>query len=309
MNRTLLLLFTVVFTVCTFLTSCSSSETITDKKPTSSVDDLEISDTEENDMDLYQQHLRDYKNPENSVLEICKKHLSEGEIERTVSFINDIDFEASPEWSSYFYDYRRSDSDKLTEIGVGGIPVLLTGYVDDIDFDANDYYGGSNRLYKGFLAHGFYAICRTDLHEITNTYGVYDDMASRSFISFFYNRAKTESAKIIASDKTVKEKLDEIKFFGILVLPEIIAEINKGNEEYAEYFTTIGLHLTVPEFMDIIVDSSSSETKDQKYERIKTAEGSENFDYNAWYAENKEDLDNLFKFLDAYCAEYEAENK
>ena len=35
-------------------------------------------------------------------------------------------------------------------------------------------------------------------------------------------------------------------------------------------------------------------------------DGAEDFDYKAWLEENKEDLDNLFKFLDAYCAEYEA---
>ena len=34
---------------------------------------------------------------------------------------------------------------------------------------------------------------------------------------------------------------------------------------------------------------------------------SEDFDYKVWLSENEEDLDNLFKFLDAYCEEYEAE--
>jgi hypothetical protein len=36
-------------------------------------------------------------------------------------------------------------------------------------------------------------------------------------------------------------------------------------------------------------------------------DGAEDFDYKVWLSENEEDLDNLFKFLDAYCAEYEAE--
>ena len=61
-----------------------------------------------------------------------------------------------------------------------------------------------------------------------------------------------------------------------------------------------------------IVERTSTEDLDfesdpNRYDKLMA--NSETFDYRDWLSKNEEDLENLFTYLDAYCAEYEANNK
>ena len=83
------------------------------------------------------------------------------------------------------------------------------------------------------------------------------------------------------------------------------ASKEKGDKEYEQFFVGLGLHIDVPEFKRRMPNYFLS--WQERFDTTAFLEGSENFDYKVWLDENEEDLNNLFKFLDAYCAEYEAE--
>ena len=90
-----------------------------------------------------------------------------------------------------------------------------------------------------------------------------------------------------------------------MALPYVIKQIDKGHEEYISFFTEIGLHLSHRDFAHLALLKHHG--YDTLYDDEEYSAGAEDFDYKVWLSENEEDLDNLFKFLDAYCEEYEAE--
>lgn len=226
---------------------------------------------------------------------LCNKYVSADTKVRVSGIINDINPIIEPSLSDFYYEYKRTESDSLTAIGIEGLPVLLS-------FCERETASKGDPLYRSLLSGVFFAICRTDIKEIETTEELSSD-EERELTVKFYRYAKKRIAEIMASDKSTAEKISELRHFGILSIPEVRAEIDKGNKGFEAYFTAIGVHLSVPEFMNFMADPNSEETTDQRYDKIKVSEGSEGFDYKIWLGENEKALDTFFKFMNEYSAE------
>ena len=201
-------------------------------------------------------------------------------------------------YSGYCYFFEREYSDNLCQVGYKGLPVLLT------EIDKRLKSGDKSNIPDSFISI-VYALLR--IYEI-DVDKIDDDGNARSLKETFYMTyvgSKKQVPKIIKSKKGIEEKIVELRDFGILAIPYVLEQIEKGNAQYESYFTAIGLHMDTVEFMTYM--STIDWPWEQGYDKEGFMDGAEDFDYKVWLSENEEDLDNLFKFLEAYCAEYEAE--
>ena len=204
-------------------------------------------------------------------------------------------------YSGYMYFFEREQSDKLSEaVGYKGLPVLITEIEKKVEAE-------ENYLHCAFCASTVYALLRIDELSISDRESPeYRNCTKKAFYSLYTN-AKTQISDILKKEISTNEKISALRRCGIIAVPYVMSEIEKGNTEFEKYFTAIGLHMETPEYM--IYMSDRDRLWEHGFAQEGFMDGSEDFDYKAWLEENKEDLDNLFKFLDAYCAEYEAENK
>ena len=211
------------------------------------------------------------------------------------------------------YSMCPKECDELSEIGLRGAPLLFTDLIDRYSLGTASYQSYQSHLY---YAEVLCAILRTDT---TILRGFYNDLLKKdpnitncdSFgkecVSSYYADAKERIPEIIASNDEFSDKAMKLITYGVFAIPYVVREIEKGNTEYEQIFVGLGLHIDVPELKRRMPNYFLS--WQERFDSEAFLKGSENFDYKVWYEENKEDLDNLFKFLDAYCAEYEAENK
>ncbi len=200
-------------------------------------------------------------------------------------------------WKSYvIYNDYKEDSDKLSSVGVQGLPIILS--------ELEKIEGIDEKIYRcGFLSEGFNAIARINglyVRSVTNNtddrigYNGYE----KKCLSAFYLYSAQEVPKIIATNDVIEAKLEKLREFGLFAVPYVVKEIENGKTEYEAFFVEIGLHLSVPEFMLIFGDPNLP--YEEIPEKIRNAEGAEDFDYKQWLSENQADLDAMFKFLDAY---------
>ena len=202
-------------------------------------------------------------------------------------------------YSGYVYFFNREQSDKLSEaVGYKGLPVLIT----EIEkmFDEKEHFNDCE-----FFAASVFALLRVD--GLESRYREFPDYRTCTKKGFClrYRDSQEQVPEILKMKTSTDEKFKKLREFGILAIPYILEELEKGNTEFEKYFTAIGLHMETPEYMTYMSDRDR--LWEHGFEQEGFMDGSEDFDYKVWYEENKEDLDNLFKFLDAYCAEYEAE--
>ncbi len=204
-------------------------------------------------------------------------------------------------YSGYVYFFEREQSDKLSEaVGYKGLPVLIT----EIEkmFDKKEHFNDSE-----FFAASVFALLRVDALESRYRETPDRRTCTKKGFCLRYKDSQEQVPEILKMKISTDEKFKKLREFGILAIPYILEELEKGNTEFEKYFTAIGLHMETPEYM--IYMSDRDRLWEHGFDQEGFMDGSEAFDYKVWYEENKEDLDNLFKFLDAYCAEYEAENK
>ncbi len=202
-------------------------------------------------------------------------------------------------YSGYVYFFEREQSDKLSETaGYKGIPVLIT----EIEkmFDEKERFNDCE-----FFAASVFALMRVDALESKYRERPGRRTCTKKGICLRYRDSQEQIPEILKMKINTEEKIEKLREFGILTVPYVLEEIEKGNDEYASYFTAIGLHMETPEYM--IYMSDRDRLWGHGFEQEGFMDGSEDFDYKVWLSENEEDLNNLFKFLDAYCAEYEAE--
>ena len=229
-------------------------------------------------------------------------------VERKQEIINFLK-EAEPAWHEWEYlqydawgpqaSCALAAADEMCNVGIEGVPVIAELLITESPI----FEGGFPRDY---LRHGMYLILRidpNDAHGCTGTHRI--DDCTADCIADFYLLSKTECPKIISSGNSVKEKLAKLRRFGVYAIPYVVEQIQNGFDVYASFFTEIGLHLSAREYAHLVIEKHLY--SDEVYSDAEYNKGAEDFDYKAWLEENKEDLDNLFKFLDAYCAEYEAE--
>ncbi len=214
---------------------------------------------------------------------------------------------SEPDWYSdeYFmlvgepYIMTYAASTGISPIGFDAVPVIVTALNDSEAENIEEYQ-------KDYLAHGIYSVLHIDpfyVQGIGNNRIIY----SKESICGFYKHAKEQIAETLSSESDVENKLLTLRKFGVYAVPNVVEEIKKGKTGYEDFFTYIGLHLSYQRYAELV--AIKYKFCDDMHIKDDYLEGADDFDYKAWLSENEEDLNNLFKFLDAYCAEYEAENK
>lgn len=209
--------------------------------------------------------------------------------------------------ASYFQS--PAECAQLYEIGIKGLPILIYNTSNN---PTSEQTPVKLRMKTAYQMFGVVSLLRC--RDIDVPFKHRDDKCKENFYNF-YIESKRICPVILSSTKSTEDKADELKYYGLFALPHILNDenINSGfsnnmdlykNRLLEAFGKTIGLHLSTEEFMKIVSEDIS---RDEPYLKIVNHPKAEDFDYKAWLDENKEDLDNLFKFLDAYCAEYEAE--
>ena len=205
------------------------------------------------------------------------------------------------------YDDVKKDSDELVEIGYEGLPVLIQIMNEQANNDNYSFFDLS------FWSAGTCAILRIDPNHKYMSYtsdGEHYNPCHKESICLFYEKSIEEIPQILFSELNTEEKIFQLRYYGIFAIPFVVAEIEDGKTEYIPFFIEIGLHLSVPEYMEYMTIYNSTYNDipiNERYINIRNDPKAKDFDYKVWLSENEETLDNLFKFLDAYCAEYEAE--
>ena len=239
--------------------------------------------------------------------------LTQEERQTYTDFIYSLKFGA-PASSVFCYNAAPEAHAKLYSVSLKGLPVIMYEvafhnlYVDD----KNPYNPLDGLPTFSHFRDGMASMLRANEATFYRAVGSDEELDENSFGSslyYFISDAETFCPQIISTNLPTYEKIKMLRNFGILAIPYVVDAIDRGEYLYKAYFTEIGLHLTTEEFHNIVCTYNSNECVDDKYNEIQLHPKAEDFDYKVWLSENEEDLDNLFKFLDAYCAEYESENK
>ena len=236
--------------------------------------------------------------------DVLKSIMTAEEINQLSVFTDGIEPNYKGEMSAVYYVHVKESADKLSQVGIKGTCFLISELER---FNGRD----DEYLRKNFFSAVTLAIWRTSPNSVRgeawrffNKKEHYNEFEKEAIVGF-YKSTNECIPKIIASNDSLDVKLEKMKEYGIFSIPFVVEEINLGHSEYSRYFVEIGLHLSTPEFMEYFGDLHLSD--EEKHEMIISHPKAEDFDYKVWLSENEEDLENLFKFLDAYCAEYEAE--
>ena len=230
--------------------------------------------------------------------DVLREILSSEEIKRYRDFINDIAFKSF--FSSHpHYSDSPDEYAQLYTISLKGIPVLI-----DETSSFNSMEESLPRAqYGDYWQYGTITLLRCYKWHFKFSG---DPLSKSENFYTLFTSAKTDCPQILSSSDSTEEQLKRLRYYGILAIPYIQDRINEGHTEYESFFIEIGLHLTADEFAQIVSVLPPSSTT--HYDNIRNHPKAEDFDYKVWLSENEEDLDNLFKFLDAYCEEYEREN-
>ena len=217
-------------------------------------------------------------------------------------------FPDKPDTTLSFFPYNKySDNfEDLFVVGFSGIPVLISeievnrNNIDNNEATAPYEYGEYSAPIKFYYA-GLEILARTQnftISECSESYAgnIRDDLLC----------INSKITEIASANETAHEKIKRLKNFGVFALPYVIKEIENGNIDYESFFVAAGFHLSHQKFAEL-TDVNSFDYNPNVWKTNEYLLGADDFDYKLWLEENKEDLDNLFKFLDAYCAEYEAE--
>ncbi len=217
------------------------------------------------------------------------------------SKINDIDFISFPLKSQIEYLGNVDNMDSLSEIGIKGSPVLIAESIKK-EQNAIEFSDNEEACFQAFVV---CAICRVEFYDLPVSR---DAMFPSKHFYVRWKRASEELPKIFSSNIENDERLKKYREFGIFALPYVNEEIKNGNKEMERFYSLIGAHISTAEYLKLTEISNENIHPPTSSEADKILlDGAEDFDYKAWLSENEEDLNNLFKFLDAYCAEYEAE--
>ena len=208
----------------------------------------------------------------------------------------------------FAYHWDSKNVDKLCTVGINGIPVLCDTLVEaeeNQDYWTEEVFptaGCGWWLYREFIHEGIRGIARFNpILPFSRA-----DCGTPKFIYILWTSAKSDIPERLASDESTEEKIHYIKRYGIFAIPFVRAQIESGNTEFEAFFTEIGLHVDDSEFLRL---SEFNHMLADGYSTLRSSGNPEEFDYKAWLNENEDDLNALYKYMDEFCAEYEAKQK
>ncbi len=240
--------------------------------------------------------------------DVLKEIFSEEQYKQYFNFIDAVEFEWDPLSSGVDYLRTGRSIRKVSAIELRGLPVLIDK-MTSLESNWQDEYF-SYEIAHGTILSYEYLFTSTILLRVNYQYFVNFNENSVAPSENYYKAwgvAKKVLNEIYESDASAEEKLQEYRKFGMLSVPFVKKEIENGNIELEKFFVLIGAHLSTKDYLLLVERNSSANptVSAEEYDAALMA-SAEGFDYKAWLSENEEDLENLFTYLDAYCAEYEA---
>ncbi len=230
--------------------------------------------------------------------------IAEKEYEEIKEYIYSIEVLDEPWLSERQYFHVADAVDQIVTIELGGVPVLISecAKLQENTEDPEIHISDAWEI-------AVMALLRVD---VSDHFSFFSTGSISEKISNFKSYAEQTLRDTASSDLSFDEKLNVYRKFGIFALPYVIDETEDGNSEYERYFILIGAHLSTAEYCKLTastIPDTPPPSDEQQVAALLSSEKklAEDFDYKVWLEENEEDLNNLFKFLDAYCAEYEAE--
>ncbi len=199
------------------------------------------------------------------------------------------------------YRFYSKEYDALYKVGLEGVPTLIEKSYPSEDESLNKSFSLG---YRNFYLQGAYDLLCIDDSKSSQLY--YDakkqtaDNTAYWYIDIFKQMviaSRSEIPQIISSDMPIEQKIEELKFFGIIGIIYVRDEIANGKTEYLPLFTEIGLHLTVSERETIYSDNHESMGDDwDNCDEFRS--GSDNFDYTKWLAAYDKELDMLKSYFE-----------
>lgn len=220
-------------------------------------------------------------------------------------------------WESVLYPKQPEYYNKLSTVGIKGLPILIEKSLFEREEILNNHETWCKAILRSKVVEG---VLRIDA-GIEACAGSVDSNNRYLVLYNFARFSKEDLTEALESTMPFEEKMEIYHKYGIVSVPYVLKELEKGNEEFEDFFIMIGAHLTTPEYWLIIEpyyyhDERTGQllmgwnsTKEGRIAALAEHEKAETFDYKVWLEENEEDLNFLYEYLDAYCEEYEAKNK
>ena len=223
-------------------------------------------------------------------------------------------------WESVLYPKQPEFYNKLSTVGIKGLPVLIEKSLFEREEIVNNHKTYCAAILRSKVVEGVLRVSKSDYYAPRKS--TYVDENDRYLVLYNFARfSKEDLTETLESTMAFEEKMEIYCKFGIVSVPYVLKELEKGNKEFEEFFILIGAHITTPEYWLITepyyyheertghLRLSGYPAKEIKAAALKEHEKAETFDYKVWLEENEEDLNFLYEYLDAYCEEYEAKNK
>lgn len=240
------------------------------------------------------------------------------------------------------YHSMKSSIDQVVEIGIKGLPVLLQKIHDKPDEyipqpgAETPIPAVGNNLASLWLFTALQML-RIPYGDVGSALHQNLPLKPSSMLNQAFVYAYDELEETYNSDKTAEKKLIEYTRFGLLSIPYVMKELDAGNTKFELFFVLIGAHLSASDFAKLASELAADRSfrillesaKDpsiiedyevsawltevyEKYPYDKWFEIYEEdfaavklFDYKKWLNENEEELNALYKYLDAYMKEYD----
>ena len=219
-------------------------------------------------------------------------------------FVDSVEFPNRPELSSLYYMHIKESVDGLEELNLKSVPVLLNEIAEMSEVNTTEEIQKRETLELVSM----YKMRIVNYFDLQSKYG--EEYINNPNIYDIYTLCKTVLEETEKSNASTEEKLKTYQDFGLFSVPFVKKEIEKGDLAFEKYFIFVGAHVSTKCFCELTQFVNTTDlipTQEERNESLLDA--AENFDYKVWLSENEEDLNNLFAYLDAYCAEYEAKNK
>ncbi len=284
------LFYILVLFMCVSLASCKETAVTTSSLPNKPDNVLNVSDF-------------------STTNEVINKFYSNNEREEILYFIDSVEFRWDPLLSGAQYNLTNESVRTLSSIEIKGLPLLIERIFEYESLRKDEYF--MYETARGAVLAEDYSLTMHCILRIE--YPLFLLLCNESELNVAWSdvcykawsEIKDSLEKTLNANISADEKLKFYRKMGMLSVPYVVKELEKGNTELETFFALVGAHLTTEEYL------LSVERDDYANPRISSEEfdsaliaSSEGFNYKLWVEENQKDINNLFEYLDEHCAKY-----